>query len=307
MRKRLFALSWLLMIGMIVGITACQDEMLSKENFRPEVTLDMERGDLAVFMATGPIVRPVLFNTEQGGNVTCGEAADYFGVTDGFEFSSERVNYEGSFDKPFPVGFDVVTDGTYVSWSFTPPAGYCVVNMVVIVKGGNAANVYYYDSPVYGDSGLVSPDNASGGPAGLSNLTFCYNLEPCNGNGDCWEGETAWTDGPRYTNRGNWATYTPYVAGSTVNIYAGQTYLVGTATFSAVVDGMVTITIALNDDVRLADVKDNVKIQGYGSAPSGNPAPGRFANKFTGGISFEVPAAYFYGVHLDVERKVPCE
>jgi len=44
----------------------------------------------------------------------------------------------------------------------------------VIVKGGNDANVYYYDEGSYGDVDLASPVNASGKPAGLSNLSFCF-------------------------------------------------------------------------------------------------------------------------------------
>jgi hypothetical protein len=44
----------------------------------------------------------------------------------------------------------------------------------VIVKGSNNANVYYYSNVTMRDSGLASPCNASGTPAGLSNLTFCF-------------------------------------------------------------------------------------------------------------------------------------
>lgn len=99
-----------------------------------------------------------------GGNVTCSEL--------GYDFGSARVNYtNGVFDGPFPEGIWVgVTDGTYVSWTSTFPIG------AVIVKGSNDANVYEYIPPSYGADGLHSPENASGNPAGLSNLTFCWNL-----------------------------------------------------------------------------------------------------------------------------------
>jgi hypothetical protein len=120
----------------------------------------------------------------------------------------------------------------------------------------------------------------------------------------CYQGETAWATGPRYVSRGNWATYTPYAAGS-VNVYAGQNMLAGTATMSAVVDGNVTITIALNADWSFQDVSNPVKIQGYSVAPSGNPSPGRFANKGNS-LSVTVPAANFYGIHLDVQKAVQC-
>ncbi len=125
----------------------------------------------------------------------------------------------------------------------------------------------------------------------------------------CWEGETAWADGERYVEQGNWATYTPYVPDSTVTLYAGQTMDAGTVYFSEAVDGWVTITITLNYGWRFADVAENVKIQDYEFAPSGNPSPGQFDHK---GYATEspfvivVPENNFYGVHVDVEQQVDC-
>jgi hypothetical protein len=131
----------------------------------------------------------------------------------------------------------------------------------------------------------------------------------CDDDEPCYEysNETAWADGTRYIARGNWATFTPYAEGS-VSIYAGQHNYAGTATFSAVENGMVTITIALADGWSLQDNGDNnVKIQGYSSAPSGNPSPGRFAHKGND-LEVTVTAADFYGIHLDVRAlvEVPC-
>ena len=72
------------------------------------------------------------------------------------------------------------TDGKYVNWSYEDPDGLmCLDGISVIVKGGNAANVYTYTSGISGDTGLTAPANASGKPAGLSNLSFCYNLKLC--------------------------------------------------------------------------------------------------------------------------------
>jgi LPXTG-motif cell wall-anchored protein len=49
---------------------------------------------------------------------------------------------------------------------------------VVIVKGGNASNVYdYRPGESTGDTGLHAPANASGGFAGLSHVSFCYDVE----------------------------------------------------------------------------------------------------------------------------------
>ena len=110
-------------------------------------------------------VTPYIVETPgPGGNVTCEQL--------GYELSSARVNYEdGTFDTDFPAGISVTTDGRYVAWSSTFGIG------AVIVKGSNAANIYEYAPQAYGDSGLASPINASGNPAGLSNLTFCWNPE----------------------------------------------------------------------------------------------------------------------------------
>ncbi len=125
--------------------------------------------------------------------------------------------------------------------------------------------------------------------------------------------ETAWSDGARYINPGNWATYTSYGGEEkTVTLYAGQTIDVGTVHFSApsAENGLVTITITLNEEEdgfvwRFHDVAENVKIQDYQAAPSGNPAPGLFDHKATATespFSIEVPQNLFYGVHVDVAK-----
>lgn len=124
-----------------------------------------------------------------------------------------------------------------------------------------------------------------------------------------WKSETAWAAGLSYNEQGNWATYTPY-SGTTnsVTLYAGQTMNAGTVSFSAPVEGQVTITITLNSGWRFKAVSENVKIQDYATAPSGNPEPGQFDHKYhaTGSsVSVDVPVNNFYGVHVDVEHSVP--
>jgi len=122
----------------------------------------------------------------------------------------------------------------------------------------------------------------------------------------CYEDETAWAAGSRYVTQGNWATYTPYVANTPVNVFAGQNYLVGTVTFSEVVDGKVTITLAALNGARLQDVAQAVKIQGYETEPSGNPAPGQFTTYKGNETTVTVDAYAYYGIHLDVQRVVDC-
>jgi hypothetical protein len=122
-----------------------------------------------------------------------------------------------------------------------------------------------------------------------------------------WEGETAWADGEPYNVRGNWATYTPYISGSFVTLYAGQTMEAGTVEFSEPVNGEVAIRIEPNEGWRFSDSAENVKIQDYDIAPSGNPSPGQFESKgyaTENYFTISVPENSFYGVHVDVERCV---
>jgi len=110
-------------------------------------------------------VAPRHVDTGPGGNVACDEIDGFTGMT-----SSSRVNYgAGGFDGSWPDGIEVVvTDGTSVAWTST------FTITAVIVKGGPAANVYVYVPALGADSGLVPPTAPSGQPAGLSNLTFCW-------------------------------------------------------------------------------------------------------------------------------------
>ena len=61
----------------------------------------------------------------------------------------------------------VKEDGSHISWTST------VAVDAVIVKGGSGANVYEYPVDTFAGSHLVTPDNSSGGPAGLSHVSFC--------------------------------------------------------------------------------------------------------------------------------------
>jgi hypothetical protein len=121
---------------------------------------------------------------------------------------------------------------------------------------------------------------------------------------DCWKGETAWADGQRYQNPGNWATYTAYddlVNG--VTIYAGRTINVGTA---KLVNGKIEINLNGGWVLDIKTGEDAVKIQGYDEAPSGNPAPGLFTTYKGNDLSPSVSDFNYYGIHLDVKIKVTC-
>lgn len=119
-----------------------------------------------------------------------------------------------------------------------------------------------------------------------------------------WQTETAWSAGSRYNTKGNWATYsTSSALASGVTLYAGKTTAIGTATL---VNG--TIEISLTGGWELVPNTDAVKIQGYNTAPSGNPAPGQFTTYKGSSLSPSVSSFSFYGIHLDVRKsiEVPC-
>ena len=50
------------------------------------------------------------------------------------------------------------------------------------------------------------------------------------------------------------------------------------------------------------DNADAIKIQGYETAPSGNPAPGQFQTYKGRELDIVVDAVNFYGIHLDVAK-----
>jgi len=131
----------------------------------------------------------------------------------------------------------------------------------------------------------------------FDNIEICY----CE-----WVEETAWADGERYVEKGNWATYTPYLVSGSAMLYAGQTMEAGMVNFSSL--GGLNIMITLNEGWRFADVEENVKIQNYDSVPSGKPRPGQFEHKFDADAEEAtytangLPLANFYGIHVEVER-----
>jgi hypothetical protein len=190
-------------------------------------------------------------------------------------------------------------DGSSFNWASEWPVS------CVIVVDGTAANVYCYDEPAYGDTDMSAPTGC------IDHVTFCYNEpEECY----CYQGETAWAEGARYVPRGNWAMYVDYYGvEKTVNIIAAQYVNIGSATFSAPVAGMVTVTINLTGGAIFYGDDDNLKIQDYDAIPPAkNPAPGRFDWKWyiaAGGTTtvVEVPLNNYYGIHLDVGLPVPCE
>jgi hypothetical protein len=207
-------------------------------------------------------------------------------------YKEEFDPYVKTYTITVPLADDITCDET-VLWL---QAHAAVVKIVdgEIVQGETA----------YGGT-ITEPDQGSWYGNIMYLVQCCEDEEePCYE----FEGETAWATGTRYVTRGNWATYTPYAEG-TVKIYAGQTIEVGTATFSAIEAGMVTITIELIDGWVLEDVEEAVKIQGYDvNPPAENPSPGLFATYKGNDLTVTVPAFNFYGIHLNSGQwiEVPC-
>ena len=96
---------------------------------------------------------------EWSGNPDCADI--------GFENASGEITGSGTYG-PFTVIYDGGTK--MVDWSSTIGVD------AVIIKGGDLTNIYRYDEYKF-DQGLAAPKNASGGPAGLSHLYFCYDNE----------------------------------------------------------------------------------------------------------------------------------
>jgi hypothetical protein len=132
-----------------------------------------------------------------------------------------------------------------------------------------------------------------------------------------FEGETAWAANGDIAlqlpynpdDKKNWATYVEY-AEKTTTLFAGRNIPVGSVSFSAVVGGEVLITVNLSGDWEFEDVTENLKVQDYEFAPSGNPSPGLFAHKqdcdpALNTCDITVPANNFYGVHVEVGQWIP--
>jgi len=198
---------------------------------------------------------------------------------------------------------DIVNVETFTFWA-DPELSIQLTNPITLPQEDGTYTYWIMGTSVDGCV-LILPVEITVGEPGPPDIGCVW--EPVYG-GE----ETAWAAGyPYNTGSGNWATYTPYVAGSTVTLNAGQNMVAGTVSFSSVNAGVVTIIITLSQsgDVewRFQNLSGNVKIQDYPTAPSGNPQPGQFDWKYTVPVtnytfSIGVPANNFYGVHVDVEK-----
>lgn len=178
--KKMKKLTYLLVtMFMIAAIVSCSKESTNDNELvllkkataitQPTASFPTSNGGTTPYLIPG---------ANPGGNRTCAEVATAWKLDPNPFICGEKIDYSsGVFAGLFPSGLSVTTDGKYVSFDLENCIligdKYYKVG-AVIVKGGNASNVYYYPNGTLSDGGLAAPYNASGTPAGLSNLTFCF-------------------------------------------------------------------------------------------------------------------------------------
>lgn len=136
----------------------------------------------SVPVSNAEIMPYIIPGANRGGNRTCAEVTTAFGTA--FDMCGSKLDFgnfdadpEFEFSGTFPEGLNVTVNGKFISFSMNGciPMGDKTYKVgAVIVKGSKAANVYSYPEGTLADGGLAAPPNASGSPAGLSNLTFCF-------------------------------------------------------------------------------------------------------------------------------------
>lgn len=169
--KKITFLSMILAIALaVVSCDKTDDMSLSAEEKGAPVKESVKANSLE------GVTPQVIPGSNNGGNRTCAEVGTHFkNDPEYFDLCLEKVDF-GNFETGFPYGLDVTVNGYYLSFEMED----CIMIGekfykvgAVIVKGGSSANVYFYEGGVMSDSDLHAPVNASGKPAGISNVTFC--------------------------------------------------------------------------------------------------------------------------------------
>jgi hypothetical protein len=281
----------LILALLVAGFYACQHEPIEIADSNQDVFIKNAAvyGTQSTPESDGGIAPYIIPGKNPGGNRTCAEVSAAFGFS--FDFSSGNISGDARLNGTAgPITW--TSDGTYIAWESTVP-----VKVAFIVKGGNDANVYFYGDCTEGDSGLASPPNASGNPAGLSNITICWTL--CETD-ECFKGETAF--GGNYAGGGPaWWFYYDTQGPAVQKIYAGQKEVAGASV--KVEGGKMYINLG---GMALQTGNETVKVQGYDKLPNRRPAAGLFKTYKGTDLEFSVAGFRYYVIHLDVMVPYNC-
>jgi hypothetical protein len=217
------ALVFVASVGLLLGAATASSAGIVTVPSSPTSTTHLEqpyvlRNDDGTVPAAGSLVGP-------GGNVQCQQVGT-------FDYASDRTDYDP--DEPGTSFTVLVLDSlgevkgtvavTYNTVAKLLDFDATVPIEVVIVKGGQDANIYDYRTDgVMSDTGLGAPVNASGVVAALGNITVCSNPHedppPSNWcSPGYWRNHlAAWTS----TGISGSALYTSYFEASTLSKKAG--------------------------------------------------------------------------------------
>ncbi|MBN7138672.1 hypothetical protein A7A76_06055 [Lysobacter enzymogenes] len=145
-----------------------------------------------LFASSGAWAASVLPTTYSGNFTSCNDLPGV-GNWQGLGYSTGNPPAEGQ-------SYNLGVPGQTITFNYTPPGQMQYIGFnatmpmdYVVVKGGNAFNVFHYVPGVTSDTNLYSPDNSSGGPAAVSHVTFCFVPRPTGE-------KTADTSWKRYTD-----------------------------------------------------------------------------------------------------------
>lgn len=152
-------------VGLIVALCIMATPVLAAYSCDPICEPDPNGSDKCCFGEGTPTSNNGVIPDAWNDNPTCED----LGFDNGIKFDPPTPSTSGD----FLWNFDPADP--FVTWSSS-----VAVNAVIMKGGEVGANVYHYSQPSLGDSGLATPVNPSGKPAGLSHIDFCYNNEGCN-------------------------------------------------------------------------------------------------------------------------------
>lgn len=182
------------------------------------------------------------------------------------------------------------------------PACMCIAAHAEVVKVDNNGNIIQSETG-WGEGTSFHGKNWA--------MYFDYCKQECTEvPNKCYKEESAWSNGIRYVNQGNWATYTTYNnTQQSVILFAGQNTNAGTVTFTSIIPtNKLNITIDLDNGWMLNGGSESVKIQGYNNVPPAqNPSPGLFNTYKGNSLNITTNAYQYYGIHVDVKIEVYCD